>query len=79
MKGFIVVDMPTNDCRGCQCFGAYNRCGVMQRYIDPIVGKIPDWCPIRPVPERVDEHNTYYDSDYYRAEGWNSCLDEMGL
>lgn len=37
----------------------------------------PDWCPIRPMPERRDEQHTHYDSDFYRAEGWNSCIDEL--
>ena len=28
------------------------------------------------MPERK-EHETYYDSDEYRKDGWNACLDEF--
>ena len=77
-KGIVVVDIPNMDCRECQCFREqYPACGVVGRYIDPIVGRIPDWCPIRPLPEKRDEHSACYDSDYYCAEGWNDCLDEL--
>lgn len=31
-------------------FGAYNKCGAIQRFVDPIVGTKPDWCPIKSVP-----------------------------
>ena len=37
----------------------------------------PEWCPLRSVPERRNESDTCYESDYYRAQGWNSCIDEI--
>ncbi len=51
-KGFILVDIPDDDCRKCKMYGDYNVCGVAHRYIDPVVGKKPDWCPIREFPKR---------------------------
>ena len=74
-KGVIVVDIPEKDCRECPAFCAYNRCGIAQRYVAPIVGKIPDWCPIKPMPERA-YHENYCDNGIY-DKGWNECLDEL--
>ncbi len=73
-KGIIVVDVPENDCRGCQCFGAYNKCGAIQRFVDPIVGKTPDWCPIRPAPKK-SEIVPLGSMSY--VSGWNDCIDEI--
>lgn len=83
-KGIIVVDMPET-CRhirgekekGCPFGGMV--CQVTQRDVMEhlVKGSKPYWCPVRPIPERVDEHDTHYDSDYYRAEGYNACLDEI--
>ena len=80
-KGIIVVDVPINDCRSCQCFGAYNTCGVTKRYVDPIVGRFPDWCPIHMMPERKaltgDVSNTTKMGEELVRVGWNACLDEI--
>lgn len=69
--------------RDCQCFGKYNTCGAVRRYIEPIVGKIPDWCPIRPIPKRKPLTGDVSNYEKLGQElirvGWNNCLDEMGL
>ena len=91
-KGIIVVDAPGR-CIKCQFCKNYIRvphsfgkettheihCACLNNKAlkeIPQNGK-PDWCPVKKMPERIDEHNTCYDSDYYRAEGWNSCIDEI--
>lgn len=80
-RGIIVVDVPVK-CEHCK-LAKYVTCNdrfcmPMRKYvyIEQMYRK-PDWCPIRPIPERVDEHDTHYDSDYYRAEGYNACLNEI--
>lgn len=78
MKGIIIVDIPEKDCRGCQCFGeSYNYCGAIHKYIDPIVGKFPEWCPIRLVPEKKNMKNASTFTDLGFINGWNACLDEI--
>lgn len=73
-KGIIIVDIPQLDCRECQCFNkTYSSCGAVHKFIDPIVGKIPDWCPIKDIPDRMQDENTYA---LYEL-GWNDCLDEI--
>ena len=84
-KGIIVLDEIPEKCNQCNFWFAKAtvpveyRCMGLQREIteNELTKKKPDWCPIKKIPERIDEHNTHYDSDYYRAEGWNACLDEI--
>lgn len=80
-KGIIVVDVPEHDCRGCQCFGTYNKCGAVQKFVDPIVGKVPDWCPIKPLPEKKlltgDVSNAAKAGKELVRVGWNACIDEI--
>ena len=53
-KGYLLIDFPAHDCRECQAFGPYNTCGINQKFVDPIPGKLPDWCPIQELPECDD-------------------------
>ena len=76
-KGYIVVEVPEKDCRGCQCFGTYNSCGAVQKFVDPIAGRTPDWCPIRPFPNVRNEDKAYTDCEYYRDQGYNTCIEEL--
>lgn len=77
-KGIIIVDIPQLDCRECQCFNkTYSSCGAVHKFIDPIIGKIPDFCPIKPIPMEKDMHDGKYLIQAARDEGWNDCLDEI--
>ena len=40
-----------------------------------MLGIKPDWCPIRPIPERA-YHEDYWDNGRY-DKGWNDCLAEL--
>lgn len=80
-KGIIVVDIPDTDCRGCQCFRKqFPFCGAVGRYIEPIVGKKPEWCPIKPMPNRWEVCGKYPQPGMpvpsYQI-GWNACLDKI--
>lgn len=85
-KGIIVIDMPEN-CMECR-FRVNKvdiKCGANYgRYTD---GKeqVPEWCPIKPLPERKVEMNY---PDFYRLStkqvieksalsGYNKCLDDI--
>ena len=87
-KGIIVVDMPKS-CDRCQF--SHNRIGINHYcYINESIenndafshpistGQYyskPDWCPIRPLPERAC-HEDYCDNGRY-DKGWNDCLNEV--
>ena len=85
-KGIIVVNMP-NTCFNC-------RMGFENEYYDQFEcyfkpgeeiksdGERPDWCPIKPMPEKkppikqtvspmITEQYEIYD------KGWNACIDEI--
>lgn len=79
-KGIIVMDVPETcgDCACCQYDGQYDRyCGVNGEDLMNIDwnGEKPDWCPIKPMPERA-YHENYCDAGRY-DKGWNECLDEI--
>lgn len=75
-KSILVIDTPEY-CGKCPCFleVATDCCGLNGKDIDSH-GK-PDWCPLRDLPEERNENNTYTDCEYYRAQGFNACIDEI--
>ena len=76
-KGYLLIDFPAHDCRECQAFGPYNTCGINQKFVDPIPGKLPDWCPIQELPERKSMGPGKTVIRAAQDEGWNNCLDKL--
>ena len=72
MKAILVIDMP-NECDECPLQDG-ERCYARQDWISTI----SNWrCPLKPLPDRVEEG---YPNDEYtigKAEGWNDCLKEI--
>lgn len=89
MKGIIVVDKIPENCRnikgeeeiGCPFGGMV--CQVKQKDVmsHVVEGTKPDWCPIRPMPEKKeltgDVSNVKSISEESIKIGWNDCIDEM--
>lgn len=80
-KGIIIVDVPKN-CMECKCrlgFGDGSYCGAKAKFLDDwefdLKSEMPDWCPIKPVPERAC-HEEYWDNGRY-DKGWNECLEAI--
>lgn len=84
-KGIIVVEIPKKcaDCSielyddglyidGFRCMGMDQELSTEEYRRS---GK-PDWCPIRPMPEKAF-HEDYCDNGRY-DKGWNDCLREIG-
>ncbi len=38
----------------------------------------PDWCPLKPVPEKDDRKFSSYRWNWY-TDGYNACLKEIGV
>lgn len=85
MKGIIVVDIPEK-CKVCRFYyaardihtGKYaGGCRIISTMMVRDTGKKPDWCPIKPVPEKknVKKASTFTDLGF--IEGWNACIDEI--
>lgn len=87
-KGIIVVDIPEK-CKYCPFsvnrIGAEHYCYIVESIgnydalshpisMDEYYSK-PDWCAIKPLPERA-YHENYCDGGRY-DKGWNDCLDEI--
>lgn len=76
MKAILVVDMPKGCC---ECNVAIDLChGTIpsQEWYD----KRPSWCPLRPIPEKMDvekTRNLYGDEQANCAIGYNVCVDEI--
>ena len=83
MKGYILVDMP-DKCCNCrmgfvnECydqFECYFKPGVK---IKPDIEGRPDWCPIRPQPEKFEAGREMWDEFEDGVEsGRNNLIDEM--
>ena len=95
-KGLIVLDKVPQTCQhirgnkesGCPFGGMV--CQIRDTDVTEHVvhGTMPDWCPIRPLPEKLPEHEpvVYKDSEdnwINRMKrlpehcGWNACLDVL--
>lgn len=84
-KAVLVMDMPEN-CKDCTmsiqskekhtgqfCWRCINALTIM---IDKS-GEKPDWCPLRPVPEKKEKYSLMGDNSAGRVDGWNACIDEI--
>lgn len=84
-KAILVMDMPES-CVDCQL----RRKGYCEPYSwnNPLCGVYnnlknnskPEWCPLVPIPEKMQVCGKYPQSDRivpsYKA-GWNACIDAM--
>lgn len=86
-KAILIMDMPEScdECPFCirEAIDKY-----LEEYIDycmfsdedildECMFKRPDWCPLQPLPDRI-EHSIYdYDTDTGYTCGWNDCIDSL--
>lgn len=86
-KAILVFDMP-NSCRECPCcicteFDTYcGRTDMQLEYdFEQCAYVKPDWCPLRPVPEKhkelsIEEYE-FGKLGLAFTQGFNSCIDEI--
>lgn len=76
-KSVLVVNTPRK-CIGCQFFGSayYLHCILASGNIEDIESK-PDWCPLKPLPEKNTAENDMTDYQCGMVDGWNACLKEI--
>lgn len=77
-KSVLVIDTPGN-CYSCclhEPVRNWSYCAVKLKRIEDSSVK-PDWCPLKPLPEK-DNFDDLYD-EYYTGyhDGWNDCLREI--
>lgn len=81
-KSILIIDTP-ECCDMCKLGFNDEYCDEFECFLEPTrrlanpEGEKPDWCPLNEVPHEVDENETYTDAEYYRAQGYNACIDEI--
>ena len=90
MKSILITDTPRN-CQECICSGIHQdfdglrdmcRFTCLELTGENMVQNRPEWCPLKPMPEkRVLPHEmvdlTNYGEEPWFTDGWNACLDEI--
>ena len=86
-KAVLIVNMPES-CRDCELlwrdeysvFCPVNLpCNTTDVYDYVEASAKPDWCPLKPIPEKYNMENVVCDRDYdgdYEY-GYNTCVDEI--
>ena len=78
-KGIILIDMPES-CYECEYTCNNQWCELtdssdIEKYI--FAKKKPDWCPIKPMPEKIVYKNRQGLLQEQLALGWNACIDDI--
>lgn len=86
-KALLVVNMPEKGCISCVIGRNYSipletciYCPITgKNAIDEETEKIPDWCPLKPIPDRR-KGTDYLDAIFNHPAfdyGWNACIDKI--
>ena len=77
-KSVLVIDTPEN-CGKCKFISEF-WCRAMDGRRVPNNDVIPNWCPLKPLPEKkeyiVPINNVESQKDII-AVGWNACINEI--
>ena len=84
-KSVLIIDTPES-CRSCYLRGFTLNLQYCRGKLKDIkdVSTKPDWCPLKPLPEKM-KVNCIYIGEYFKAGnkppsykiGWNKCIDEI--
>lgn len=82
-KVIAIFDKPKN-CEQCPCFSIghfYDVCRLAQQTKSFKEKEIPDWCPLREVPQnkQIEHVEEDYDGGYSHGftQGYNACIDDI--
>lgn len=81
-KSVLVIDTP-EDCGKCKFISEF-WCRAMNGRRVPNNDVIPNWCPLKPLPEKM-KLTGVYNREYFQSNGkmpsykigWNDCIDEI--
>lgn len=73
-KSVLVTDTPEN-CGKCKFISEF-WCRAMNNRRVPNNDVIPNWCPLKPLPEKM---TGVAQTDHWNSikAGWNGCIDEI--
>lgn len=77
-KGIILIDMPES-CVECDFCEGSSFCEYphINRLVTSYIRSRPDWCPIKPMPEKIIYKNRQGLLQEQLALGWNACIDDI--
>lgn len=81
-KSVLVMDTPEN-CGKCKFISGF-WCRAMNGRRVPNNDVIPNWCPLKPLPDKM-KLTGVYGREYFQSNGkmpsykigWNQCIDEI--
>lgn len=75
-KAILVIDMPES-CDKCPLMFRHEeeRCCIPEGRNS--FCKKPSWCPLKPMPEKLEGNDSIYYQWGDYEDGWNHCLDEI--
>ena len=76
MKAILVLDDMPENCFKCK-FQDWANCRIVKSC--HIGDTRPDWCPLKPMPERKGllKELPMHDTDTHYEQGYNACIDEI--
>ncbi len=78
-KAVLVMDMPES-CEWCPLGRLFGTAGAVECNVANKINRncesVPDWCPLRPMPEKDKRIDTCINKQYVR--GWNACIYAIG-
>ena len=81
MKAMLIIDMPSS-CGKCKISSKVKsryqvRCPILKKLVCKFENCIPNDCPLRKCPKEKDENSAIDELEYYEAQGYNACIDEI--
>lgn len=76
---FSCADGNDTDCGYCELNGCLTDAEVLieEEYFDLESETKPDWCPLKPLPEKNTTENDMTDYQCGMVDGRNQCIDEI--
>ena len=77
-KSVLIIDTPES-CRSCYLRWFTLNLQYCRGKLKDIkdVSTKPDWCPLKPLPEKSTAENDMTDYQCGMVDGWNQCIDEI--
>lgn len=83
-KSVLVMNTPERGCISCSIGQNDSNCRITRIYcpiaeetaFDEEAEAIPDWCPLKPLPEKITRVAV---TDHWNSikAGWNNCIDAI--
>ena len=82
-KGILLMDYP-DSCDECPCF--VPSCGIDFDLDQDMCGatdnithgySMPDWCPVQPMPQKIQHKSRQSLAQEQFEAGWNACVEKI--